>query len=73
LARIIVNNGDWDEACARLKTVLQGQDAAFNASLKATFAAPAKPAAAAPAPKAPARGAPARGGSSDLPRSKLRR
>jgi hypothetical protein len=38
LATIIVKNDDWDTARAKLKTTLDAQDAAFNASLKSTFA-----------------------------------
>jgi len=77
LTRIIVNNGDWDEACAKLKTTLQAQDAKFNAGLKAAFAsplAPIKPEAPAAGPQASTRLSPTR--SSDqtiLPRSRLRR
>ena len=77
LTRIIVNNGDWDEACAKLKTTLQAQDAKFNAGLKAAFAspsAPAKPAAPAAAPNASARVSLSKSGEKTvLPRSRLRR
>lgn len=38
MTKIIVENGDWDGARAKLKTTLEAQNAAFNANLKATFA-----------------------------------
>ena len=37
MTKIIVENGDWNGARAKLKTTLEAQNAAFNANLKATF------------------------------------
>lgn len=56
MAKILVQNGDWDAARAKLKTSLDAQKATFNAALKATFVSPADAAkTAAATPKASSR------------------
>jgi hypothetical protein len=73
LAKIIVQNGDWDAARAELKSSLETQNAAFKASLKAAFAPtrPAQPAI--PATKAAAAPPSARSAGSGLPRRPISR
>lgn len=38
MGTIYVKNGNWDEACAKLKVELDNRDAQFNAKVGATFA-----------------------------------
>jgi hypothetical protein len=51
--KIIVTNGDWSGARAKLKTTLEAQNASFNTQLKAVFAPP-KPQAGAAGQQTPA-------------------
>jgi hypothetical protein len=53
LKKIVVANGDWNGARAKLKTTLEQQNASFNTQLKAVFAPP-KPQASAAGQQAPA-------------------
>ena len=56
MGTIYVKNGNWDEACAKLKVDLDNRDAQFNAKVGAAFASAKKQPDAQEA-KAPAKGA----------------
>lgn len=73
MTQIIVNNGNWDEARAKLKADLDAQNAKFQAQLDAVFAPPPAEKPRAAAAKAPPQTEPAK--KSDQPilmRSRLR-
>lgn len=55
MGTIYVKNGNWDEACAKLKVDLDNRDAQFNAKVGAAFASKKQPEA--QEAKAPAKGA----------------
>jgi len=75
LAKIVVKNGEWDDARNKLKSSLDAQQAAFNANLKAAFpppAAAARPSAPTAAPQAASKPTPGTKSTfSGLPRSRL--
>jgi hypothetical protein len=51
VSKIVVTNGDWKGARAKLKTTLEAQNASFNAQLQSVFAPP-KPQAGTTGPQA---------------------
>jgi hypothetical protein len=53
VSKIVVTNGDWKGARAKLKTTLEAQNASFNAQLQSVFAPP-KPQAGTTGPQAQA-------------------
>jgi len=73
LAKIIVQNGNWDAARAELKSSLETQNAAFNAKLKAAFPPPTPAQPATPAAKVATASPIARSSSSGLPRRPISR
>jgi hypothetical protein len=44
MIKIIVDNGDWDKACAELGRVMEAKKNSFNAQFEAAFGPPSKPA-----------------------------